>query len=273
MIFGISQKQKYLLEHENILNGLLNKKELVLFLDYDGTLAPIAETPEKAVMTQEMKEVLISLSKHPRCHNVVISGRMLSDLKQMINLPNITYMGNHGYEIEARHDLNFKGFITLQYKEVLLQIKKDLINKLSSIRGVWIEDKGIILTVHYRLATEGSGKLAKKVLMIECRDYLKNKQIGIIEGKKVIEIRPPIKWDKGEAALWILSKCQKEFGKDQIASIYVGDDYTDEDAFRMLNGIAMTVKVGFPKKSLANYHLKNQPEVLDLLNRIMALKS
>jgi len=273
MKLGTFQKQKYLLGHDDILKDLLSKKDLVLFLDYDGTLAPIAETPEQAVMTQEMRKVLISLSKHPQCHIAVISGRILSDLKQMIDVPQITYVGNHGYEIEMQHDLNFKGFITAQYKEALFNIKRNLNALLSPIRGVWIEDKGIILTVHYRSATERSAALVRKHFFKVCQNYLKDQHIGLMEGKKVLEVRPPIKWDKGEAALWILSKWQHQLGKENIDMMYVGDDVTDEDAFKMLDGIAVTVKVGVPKKSSARYYLKNQLEVFVLLNRILSLKS
>ncbi len=273
MKLGTFRKEKYLLEHEDILKGLLSKNEIVLFLDYDGTLASIAETPEQAVMTQEMRKVLTSLLKHPKCHIAVISGRMLSDLKQMVDLPQITYVGNHGYEIEMQHDLNFKGFITTQYKEALFNIKKSLNALLSPIKGVWIEDKGIILAVHYRSATERSAAIVKKYFFKVCQNYLKDQYIGLMEGKKVLEVRPPIKWDKGEAALWILSKWQKEYGKDQITAMYVGDDVTDEDAFKMLDGIALTVKVGFPKRSFAKYYLKDQTEVLILLKQMLAIKN
>ncbi len=262
-----SRKQKYLLDHEEALKKLIIKKHLVLFLDYDGTLAPMAQTPDKAVMTVETREILFKLSKHSHRHLTVISGRKLSDLKNMIDIPNITYVGNHGFEIEGQTNLNFESLVPTQFEEDLAVLKKILTAKLSNLKGLWIEDKGIILTVHFRLATDKTGLLARKIFMRECQNYLTTQRISFLEGKKVLEIRPPIKWDKGEAALWILSNWQRQLGKARIISIYIGDDFTDEDAFKILDGIALTIRIGQAKQSLAHYYLKNQKEVPILLKQ------
>ncbi|MBP9854334.1 MAG: trehalose-phosphatase [Candidatus Omnitrophica bacterium] len=236
-------------------------------MDYDGTLAPITQTPDKAVTTIETREILLRLSKHPQCHLSIISGRKLSDLKHMVDIPNLTYVGNHGFEIEGQTNINFESLVSTQFEEDLAVLKEILTAKLSNLKGLWIEDKGIILTVHFRLATDKTGLLARKVFMKVCQNYLSNRRISFMEGKKVLEIRPPIKWDKGEAALWILSKWQRQLGKNQIVSMYIGDDFTDEDAFKILDGIAMTIKVGQAKQSFAHYYLKNQEEVPILLKQ------
>ncbi len=250
----------------------LKDKDILLLLDYDGTLAPITETPDKAVMTEDMRQVLVGLSKFSQCHLAVISGRKLSDLKHMIDIPNITYIGNHGFEIEGSR-LDFESLISAQYREDLETIRGLLKTKLSSVKGIWLEDKEIILAVHFRLAGVKGSSLAKKIFMNVCQSYLRCQRISIMEGKKVLEIRPPIKWDKGEAALWILSKWQQQLGKDRIVTIYIGDDLTDEDAFRILDGAAMTIKIGESGKSSAHYFLRTQEEVFILLKQILALES
>lgn len=262
---------KYFLDEWDKLKHTLINRHLALFLDYDGTLAPIADTPDKAFMTEDMREVLIALSKLPHCHVAVISGRKLSDLKNMINIPNLTYVGNHGFEIDGPTNLNFENLVPTQYEEGLAVIKNLLTAKLTSIQGVWIEDKGIVLTVHFRLATERTGLLARNIFMRVCQSYLGNQRISIMEGKKVLEIRPPIKWGKGEAALWLLSKWQQQLGKEQVVTMYVGDDFTDEDAFKMLDGIAMTIKAGDSKRTYAHYYLRTQEEVSVLLRQYLVV--
>lgn len=258
-------------EWDKLRKGLL-KKNLVFFVDYDGTLAPIVETPDKALMTQDMREVLIGLSKFPRCHLTIISGRKLADLKNMIDIQNITYVGNHGFEVEGPINLNFESLVSIQYEEDLALIKNILMVELSAIQGVWIEDKGIILTAHFRLATGKVELLAKKIFMDVCQNYLDIQRVSIMEGKKVLEVRPPIKWDKGEAALWILSKWQQQLGKDQITTMYMGDDFTDEYAFKALNKVGITIKVGEKNHSSADYYLKDQEEVTELLRELVKLK-
>lgn len=249
-------------------NEYLKGKKLILFLDFDGTLASIADTPDEAAMTSDMKNVLVQLLNCPECHLTIISGRKLSDIKSKAAIPEVNYVGSHGFEIEGPAQFQFEGLISPQYHQDLRQIKNALITKMLSFRGVWIEDKGIILTIHYRLSDKTAETAIKKTFLQYCRPYIGEKKIKITEGKKVLEIRPPIKWDKGEAALWLLAKWQKQYGKDQIAVMYIGDDYTDEDAFRMLDGIALTVKVGHPKRSSADYFLNYQEEVIVLLNKI-----
>ena len=264
------RKTQYIFDKDNILERHLTNRELFLFLDYDGTLAPIAETPDKALLSQEMRDVVTGLSERSGCHLAVISGRTLADLKKMIHIPNITYAGSHGFEIEGTH-LNFESLISTEYLADLTAIKEQLHAKLSAIEGIWLEDKGIIVTLHFRLAGEKGEYLANEIFRTICQSYVDRHRIKIIEGKKVLEVRPPIKWDKGEAAFWILSKWQMEKNKNQVVTIYLGDDNTDEDAFKMLDNKAVKVRVEESVRSFADYHLKNQQEVFIFLNTILTL--
>lgn len=265
-------KTKYFFTQEDFLKRKISNRSVNLFLDYDGTLAPISETPDKALLSQEMKDVLAGLSGLPGCRLAVISGRMLSDLKQMIDIPGITYAGTHGFEIEGTH-LNFESMISNEYMADLSDIKEQLHAKLSAIEGIWFEDKVIMITLHFRQAGEKGEYLAKEIFKNVCQSYVDQQRITFIEGKKILEVRPPLKWDKGEAALWIFSKWQQEIDKNQVVTFYVGDDNTDEDAFRMLDTAAVGIRVEASDRSFAEYHLRSQPEVLVLLNKIFAVKS
>jgi len=264
------RKTQYIFANVNILKHLLKNRKIYLFLDYDGTLAPIAVTPDKALLSPDMGDVLTGLSGCSGCHLAVISGRTLADLKKMIHIPNITYAGSHGFEIEGTH-LNFESLISLEYLADLTSIKEQLNAKLSSVEGIWLEDKGIIVTLHFRLTGEKGEYLAKEIFRTVCQSYVDQNRVKVTEGKKVLEVRPPIKWDKGEAVHWILSKWQMEKEKNQVVTIYLGDDNTDEDAFKMLDKKAVKVRVEESDRSFADYHLKNQQEVCIFLNTILTI--
>lgn len=258
---------RYFFDEWSTLKKELIGKQLILFLDFDGTLAPIADTPEKAGMTPDMIKILTALSKSSACRVAAISGRMLSDLKQKINIPGITCVGTHGLEIEDP-GIDSRKLISEQYMDDLAAIKPLLLAKLSSVKGISLEDKKVVLTVHYRSAAYTDAILAKNVFMEVCRSYSDRHRVNILEGKKVIEVRPPVQWNKGDAALWYMDKWQKDDRKEIFAVIYAGDDVTDEDAFRAIGKRGLTVKIGDPEGSAARYYLPEQAEVFPFLKKI-----
>jgi trehalose-phosphatase len=122
----------------------------MLFLDYDGTLTPIVSTPEKAAIPKQIKGLLAKLSKDPRYKLAIISGRALKDIIKIIGLKGIIYSGNHGLEIEGPK-IKFKTPLSPGYMTILKKIKGDLKRRLSSIKGIFLENKGLSLSLHYRL--------------------------------------------------------------------------------------------------------------------------
>jgi len=97
-------------------------------------------------------------------------------------------------------------------------------------------------------------------------EYASGNKIKIHPGKKVFEIRPPLQWDKGKVALWLLARWKSAFADKEVLTVYIGDDLTDEDAFRALAGKAITAVVGKRKDSAAAYYLNNVGEVARFLN-------
>ena len=263
---------KYLFESWDKFRSELDNKNLILFLDYDGTLAPITDLPDLAVMTKNMHDALIELSNHPKCHVVVISGRMLNELKRMVNIEHLTCVGSHGFEIEEGN-LNVENLISDQYREDLAIIKSRLEETVSVIAGVWVEDKKNILGVHYRLADEKKSFLVKRAFLKVCGSYRSERRINIVGGKKVFEVRPPIQWGKGEAAVRLLSEWQKHIGKSLVAAVYIGDDATDEEAFKAFGKFGTTIKVGESTHSFAQYFFKDQTEVLTFLKKVISIES
>ena len=256
----------------NRLKSVLKNKFIFLFLDYDGTLTPIVRSPDKAIISKKTMEILKGLSKNPHCRVAIISGRALKDIKNKIGLEGIIYAGNHGLEIDGPK-IKFKIHVSSGYMTILKKIKAVLKKKLSKIKGVIVEDKGLTLSVHYRLVDTKDAQFVKTIFHETLAHYIVSNKIKTRPGKKVLEIRPSLEWDKGKIVLWLLARLKFSLGKESGVPIYIGDDITDEDAFRAFRNTGLTVFVGNPGSSHAKYYLKNTQEVDEFLEQILKIKT
>lgn len=247
----------------NIKQGL-KSKVIFLFLDFDGTLAPIADTPQQASMPQESRRLLYELSKKEGIKLAIISGRSLRDVKNMVALDGLIYSGNHGLEIEGPK-IKYANPVFFKYRKLFREIYRDLKNKLSGIKGVLIEDKGLTLSVHYRLVEKKDITAVKTIVRESLIMYTIKNKAKIKTGKKVFEITPPVEWDKGKIVLWLLAREQFKGNPNKIIPVYIGDDTTDEDAFRALKNRGISVVVGKRSSSSAEYYLNDHRSVLKLL--------
>lgn len=262
---------RHLFAEWKTLKEKLKGKSIFIFTDYDGTLAPIAQTPGKAVIPQETKKILTALTEQPGCMVAVISGRALKDIRSLVGLNNIIYAGNHGFEL-AGPKIKFCNAIPARYRKIIERIKSTLRDKLASVKGVLIEDKGLSLSLHYRRVDRKNVPLVKAIFHETIIIPRVKGQIKITFGKKVLEVRLPGKWDKGKAVLWLLARAQFAAGGRPLVPIYLGDDTTDEDGFAALSNKGLTVFVGTPRASRAQYYLKNTREVKKFLKNIIALR-
>ena len=249
---------KYVFDELDKIKKTLTGKNIFLFLDYDGTLTSIVDHPDKAFLSDELKKILLRLIRKPRFSVAIISGRSLKDIKKRVAIKQITYSGNHGLEIESP-SFKFRNHVTASYKRKLGKIKKELQLALSGFKGVFIEDKNLTLSVHYRLAGKKNIFGIRIAFHKIVKNYHEAKEIKVRTGKMVFEIVPAGKWNKGFAVLWIMGR--PEFSKDNFFPLYIGDDITDEDAFRVLKKSGITVLVGYRKKSQAQFYLDNVSEV------------
>jgi len=261
---------EYLFDQWGNIKRKLNNKHVLFFFDYDGTLTPIAQTPQKAVIPGNAKELLKKLSQKPNCTLAIISGRALEDIKHIVGLKGIVYVGNHGLEIEGPK-IKFESQVSPRLTSVIRNIYEDMVNKLSKIKGVLIEDKGLAISVHYRLVDAKDIQEFLGIFTEITEPFTVRGKIKISEGKKVYEIRPPVAWDKGKTVLWLLARQQFLVGEDKIFPAYLGDDITDEDAFRALKNKGLTIFVGKPKVSEAAYYVKNTEEVTRFINQVLEL--
>jgi alpha,alpha-trehalase len=251
---------------ENIQPRIQQAQNLFLFLDYDGTLTPIVSQPELALFPSEAKRHLEKLLHLPGVHLTIISGRSSEDVRKKVGVSGITYVGNHGLEIENPAGRHKKMLVPVRKRE-LKKITQNLQNTLKEIPGVFFEEKGPILSVHYRNVPQKFFTYVPQAVETELQHWRNRWKTA--SGKMVLEIRPNINFDKGKAVKEIL----RTFPRQGLLPIYLGDDQTDEDAFRMLQGKGISVFIGpsgFPSE--ADFFLKNPDEVQEFLFRCLKVR-
>lgn len=252
-----------------VKSSLLGKC-IMLFLDYDGTLSPIADAPEKALLPPATKELLRRLSRKKGFKVAIISGRSLGDIKSIVGVPGIIYAGNHGLQLEGPK-IKYRSFVPGKYLKAIEEIKEELQAKIEHVAGAFIEDKGHSLALHFRLANKRGRDVAKTLFHETVSVPIVKGGIKIKRGKMVLEVLPPLAWDKGRMVLWLLARQRFSARRGAVAPIYIGDDTTDEDAFKALKGSGLTVRVGKGKKTSARYLLRDTDETADFLKLLLQL--
>lgn len=260
---------KNLLEAWGSVKESFMGKNIFLFLDYDGTLTPIVERPEDALLSGEVRDVLSLLSVIPFCRIAVISGRSRDDIVRLVDVGRLVYAGNHGLEIRG-DEIGYQTFVPEGSRDVIRGVRDILLKASTRLQGVLVEDKGPTLSFHYRMSPESDLDYIKAVFKESIKQQLADKKIRIVEGKKVFEVRPALDWDKGKAVLWLLERGL--FGNNKpVVPVYIGDDTTDEDAFKVLAGKGLSVWVGQEQRIKTDYFLKDPGEVFKFLQLVRVL--
>lgn len=242
------------------IEAQLGGRRPAVFADYDGTLTPIVPHPSQAVLTDEMRRVLSDLAaRHPVA---IISGRDRTDVENMVGLENVYYAGSHGFDISGPN--GFRRRFGDEFVPALEEAGRSLDEAVSTVEGAWVEHKRLALAVHFRQADPTQEEpLRKKVADTAARKG----NLRMSGGKKIFEIRPDLDWDKGRALLLLLD----EMGLDRpdVVPLYLGDDETDEDAFRALQDRGIGVCVGVEDRAtLARYELDDPDQVRRFLERL-----
>ncbi|MFQ5910366.1 MAG: trehalose-phosphatase [Thermoplasmata archaeon] len=261
---------EYLFDHLDGIEEQMGYRKPIMLLDYDGTLTPIVQSPDLAVLGEGMLSVLTRLRDNQRFVIGVISGRSLSDVKSKVELDGIWYAGNHGMEIEYQDDV----FVHPQARRsmpLISRICSRIKPLLVGYEGALIEDKGLTASVHYRMVAEHDIPEVKRVVESAIRPFSENGEILLTHGKMVLEIRPNVRWDKGRAVLWLLKTMGAGFS-DEYLVVYVGDDRTDEDAFEVVRGRGIAVMVSSEDvESKAEYVLSSVDDVQEFLDCVANL--
>jgi trehalose 6-phosphate synthase/phosphatase len=241
-----------------LIKGYRSATNRVLFLDYDGTLVPFASTPRLARPDPELLDLLMRLGSDACNDVVIVSGRPRRDLEEWFGRLPLSLVAEHGVWLRPRGGVwrLFKN-ITAEWKERVRPILQLYVDRLP---GALLEEKDHSLAWHHRRADPEQARVRAQELLDTLADYTRNIDIQVLEGKKVIEVRPS-GINKGTAAQeWL-----KDRAPDFILGI--GDDWTDEDLFRSLPSTAYSVRVGVANTA-ATYYLSGHNTVRRLLGEL-----
>jgi alpha,alpha-trehalase len=244
-------------------------KKCTIFLDYDGTLTPIVRRPEDAKLPSQSKDMLEQLSK--KFTVGIISGRDRTEIQSLVNISSLYYAGNHGFDIAGPGNCSFIHPSAKIVQPYLSRAELYISESLSSINGILIERKQFSIAVHYRLVNPADVEMIRKELALIC-DVIKGLKIS--SGKKVFELQPDIEWNKGTAVLWLIEKLYPIASlSPNTTFVYIGDDITDEDAFREIADIGISILVGsHGSMTSAKYHLDSVAQVYNLIEMLLSLK-
>jgi len=247
------------------LRALGTSPSLLVLLDYDGTLVGLRGRPELARLSTWRRGLLEALDKTAVV--AVVTGRGLDEVRRLVGIPSLGYIGNHGLEI-ARGNKTWVHPAAAKCRGELHSALRRIRARAAGLKGVIVEDKGATAGIHYRLLEPSRVRRLKGIVLEEIER--RGGALRATFGKKVIEIRPNVDWDKGRGVLefmrWLGPAADRRL-------IYIGDDRTDEDAFRALRGIGSTVLVGAAPGSAAEFRLRGVRQVWALLRDLKAMRS
>uniref|UniRef100_A0A0A9WQ86 Alpha,alpha-trehalose-phosphate synthase [UDP-forming] A n=2 Tax=Lygus hesperus TaxID=30085 RepID=A0A0A9WQ86_LYGHE len=239
-------------------NHIDNTSKLSLILDYDGTLVQLTSHPDLAVLPSETKRVLQRLANMPDVNIAVISGRTLENVINMVGIDSITYAGSHGLEILHPDGTKFMHPVPHAYAKQLRELMRLLQDEVCH-DGAWVENKGVLLTYHYRETP------------LSMRDYIVKRACEIFHkagfephmANMAIEAKPPTTWDQGRASIYMLRTMYGVDWAERVRIIYAGN----EGAMLALQGIACTFRVDSSPtvRTAADYRLAGPDEVLTML--------
>jgi trehalose 6-phosphate phosphatase len=238
---------------------------IFLVTDYDGTLTPIVRDPIDAWLSRDVLDDLRVLARCGPIRVAIVSGRRLDDLRTRVRIPEITYAGCHGLQIEGP-GIVFRHSEAEATRNTLYALADALQWRTRSVPGLRVEPKGLSLAVHYRDADRYARVRLQTVLDEVIRPRM---DVRTLRGRSVVEILPAVAWDKGQCALWLHERV-RAIVATPLTTIYLGDDATDEPAFRRLHRRAMTVRVGWEATSRASYWVRDVADVHRILSALVA---
>ncbi|AZO94284.1 trehalose-phosphatase [Halocella sp. SP3-1] len=258
--------KKLSISKNKVFEEISTYNSILLFLDYDGTLAPFADNPAEAYPLPGVIELIKHLNDTEKYSISLITGRRLKDLRKFINLKDIYYAGTHGLEIITADGNELSPGKDRGLKNTDLNNIRDFFKKEYLIDPDYsLEDKGLVLTLHHP-TTINKDKIIKHLETI-----IRKREYEILPGRKIIEIRPRF-WNKGDAVKLLIQEIKEKNKIDSYLPIYIGDDSTDEDVFKILNnGIGIYVENENKINTSADYTVKNPTEVLTFLQELKAL--
>jgi trehalose-phosphatase len=234
-------------------------EHLRLFLDYDGTLAELAPTPDHVEPSQELVGLLGRLARDPRIQVTIISGRRLSHVQTLVPVPGILLAGTYGIELQTPEGARIDRLAYDAVRPTLTEIKPQWASLIASRKGFFLEDKGWSLALHARFADsqEAEAVLAEARSVATAAKRTRPASSGLFRllgGHKFLEIGPRLA-HKGRTVEYLLARWP--WPGAQI--LYLGDDDKDEEAFDVIQthgGLAIVVSRE-PRETQADFRLES----------------
>ena len=244
--------------------GVAGARRPVIFFDFDGTLSEIVDEPDAAALVPGAGKALESLAA--LFPVAVLSGRGLDDIVARVGIPGLWYAGSHGFEMVAPDGTYHHNEAAAQSIPLLERAAAELTERLAAIPGVRVEHKKYAVAVHYRnAAAEAAAAVTAAVHDVGHRNGLK-----VTSGRKVVELRPKIDWDKGRTLERILDQVG---GEEPLLPIFLGDDLTDEDAFDAVlhDGVGIVVRhtEDGDRATAARFSLDDPTQVREFIGRLV----
>jgi trehalose-phosphatase len=254
------------------IEARLGGSPLVVMLDVDGTLAPIVSRPEDAAVAPVTRAILERLVAAPNVHVVLVSGRAASDANAIVRVNGVWTIGNHGFEIVSPNGELETDPDLADQSAAIAQAARELEPIVSAVNGAKLENKRWTLSVHYRLAARD----AVPPLRAQVERVAMGLRLRMTDGKEIVEVRPVANIHKGTAVI-LLGERLHAFDKN-ASVVFVGDDRTDEDAFRSLRARyprALTIRVDESGEdtTAAEIRLRDPAAVHDFLEWLAARRA
>lgn len=235
-----------------------------LVTDIDGTLSPIAATPDQAFVSEECRAALLKLAENGWFEVVaVVSGRSAKAARELVGLPQLVYLGNHGLELlepgieepsavraaQAYQPLISSALETVKYK--VLQNGKAIEDSEEWLHQLIFEDKGVSASIHYRLCNNPG--LARQIILQQLNEVARQTGLQLSEGRMVIELRPPVRINKGTALVDLVETYQL------AGLVFIGDDLTDVEGFRAIRRLELESHHHLPPAPSFNFNNSSLP--------------
>lgn len=231
---------------------------LLLCLDFDGTLAHIAEDPTTVELSVECQQALETLAERDDIRLAVISGRALDDVRQRVGLDGIYYAGNHGLEIIEDGQVTAHP-VADDRRSTIREICETLSERLADEPGCHVENKGVTATIHHRLASDDRTTHIR-ALVRSTVEEIAGDDVTLESAKSAVELRPTIDWGKGDAV-----ETFRERVPDDYLPMYIGDDSTDESAFQAVADDGIGIHVGSGRNTAAAFRIPDPNGVATFL--------
>ena len=238
-------------KHMDDILRRIRERDCVLMIDFDGTLAPMVSDPRRARMSMQTRRALEGVAR--RYPVAVITGRALSDVQARVPTYGVSFAGNHGLECSTKgrvHPVRIPAILQRALNTVRARLRCVALD----YKGIYFEDKVHSLSFHYRRCPRSKHAAVRAKVMNAVREA---GGLRVVEGIYVLNILPGVRRDKGTATREMYASLA---GRKKPVPVFLGDDVTDEDAFRVLRK-GITIKVGASKTSAAHYYFKSRSGV------------